>query len=419
VDGKDWMQHPSGTCSDFLSVASAPNLAITSADGDCSSSAATHYSSNKTDWMLGTQFDSGTNPVDNLIVKDGLWAGSVGSSIARSTDGVNWDRTRVARTRINALYYDGTQYLAIDQYGDLYNSIDATTWNVQATEVSWQALAHNPGSNRSVIISDGRNATSLDNGASWSFKTGVNHTFSDVTWSAGLNAFVAIQFRGSDSGIYTSTDGLMWVNIGYANAGKRIAASESMLVNATYRHLNQSGIAASTDGINWTLVLNTDRDIQDLLWSGSQFIAVGHEGTVLISTNGTDWQDRSLPTGHGRFLKSGASSADKLVVIGAFGAVYTSNDNGQTWTSAESGTDQHLSAIAWTGSEFVAVGEDGVALYSADGNDWTVKPTQYNDVLFSADPYHFHTLLWTGSTLIGAGTRGLIATSPAYLESER
>jgi photosystem II stability/assembly factor-like uncharacterized protein len=160
-------------------------------------------------------------------------------------------------------------------------------------------------------------------------------------------------------------------------------------------------------------VLNTDRDIQDLLWSGSQFIAVGHEGTVLISTNGTDWQDRSLPAGYGRFLKSGASSLDKLVVIGAFGAVYASNDNGLTWTSPESGTDHHLTAITWTGSEFVVVGEEGTVLYSADGNDWTVKPTQYNDVLFSADPYHFHTLLWTGSMLIGAGTRGLIATSPA------
>ena len=90
---------------------------------------------------------------------------------------------------------------------------------------------------------------------------------------------------------------------------------------------------------NWTTqtiqTSGTSQVLYSVVWSGSQFVAVGSSGTILTS-----------PDGH-------------------------------TWTTQTSGTSNSLYGVAWSSSgsqsEFVAVGNDGTILASPDGHTWTTQ----------------------------------------------
>jgi hypothetical protein len=73
---------------------------------------------------------------------------------------------------------------------------------------------------------------------------------------------------------------------------------------------------------------------------------------------------------------------------------------GTTWTPRVSGTTQKLEAVAWTGSQFVAVGDSAV-LTSPDGITWTRR---------TVSPGSLTTVVWTGAQLVAAGN--IVVTSP-------
>ena len=71
-------------------------------------------------------------------------------------------------------------------------------------------------------------------------------------------------------------------------------------------------------------------ELQDVVWTGSQFVAVGGYGTVLTS-----------PTG-------------------------------SVWTPKNAGTGRDLQSVALSGAVILAAGENGIILKSADGSAWSV-----------------------------------------------
>ena len=76
---------------------------------------------------------------------------------------------------------------------------------------------------------------------------------------------------------------------------------------------------------------------------------------------------------------------------------------GVTWSLADSGTDKDLYVVLWAGNRFVAVGDGGTVLSSADGSTWTRLETGISDNLRS--------LTWTGSRLVAVSQDGKILTS--------
>jgi len=97
-----------------------------------------------------------------------------------------------------------------------------------------------------------------------------------------------------------------------------------------------------------------------------------------------------------------AWSGSQFVAVGASGTILTSN--GKNWTSQYSGTDQPLSGVAWSGSQFVAVGASGTILTSPDGKNWTAQNSGTDQDLFG--------VAWSGSQFVAVGTGGIILTSP-------
>lgn len=82
-----------------------------------------------------------------------------------------------------------------------------------------------------------------------------------------------------------------------------------------------------------------------------------------------------------------ADNGTVYVRVGSLGLVQTNPDPldpAYLWTTRTSGTTNDLYAVAWNGTTFVAVGESGTTLYSADGITWTAG-TGATETLFDVE----------------------------------
>jgi hypothetical protein len=167
-------------------------------------------------------------------------------------------------------------------------------------------------------------------------------------------------------------------------------------------------VLTSPDGSDWTIrSSNTSKTLASIVWHGSQFVAAGEDGTVLTSADGVAWTKR--PSGTNAFLNSLAENGAGLVAVGDDGAILTSED-AVTWTARNSTTTDNLHAAAWNGSLFVAVGgslddfSSATVLTSPDGIAWTPRDPVSARCLFA--------LAWNGNQWMAVGSSGAQLTSP-------
>ena len=138
-----------------------------------------------------------------------------------------------------------------------------------------------------------------------------------------------------------------------------------MLNNKFFSTLT-SGLPNS--GINWVYrgSLGTD-DLNAIVWTGSQFCAVGGDGKVATSPDGITWTNRtglsSTAWGIGDAVESIVWTGTQFCVVGNSGKVATSPD-GITWTyqsglSSTAWGTSSVQVITWTGTQFCVVGNSG------------------------------------------------------------
>ena len=78
-----------------------------------------------------------------------------------------------------------------------------------------------------------------------------------------------------------------------------------------------------------------------------------------------------------------SAGGTRVVVVGLGGLIRYSDDFGETWTDADSGTASTLWGVAPTADGFVAVGEMGTVVSSSDGESWEPQVSLTTDHLFS------------------------------------
>lgn len=163
-------------------------------------------------------------------------------------------------------------------------------------------------------------------------------------------------------------------------------------------------VLTSPDGITWTAhVSGTSSTLSAVVWGNSQFVAVGLGGTILTSPDGSVWTVRK----HGpasEALQGAAFSGTRYVVTSASAAqVYTSSD-GISWTSHAVPGGHALLSVAWTGTQFVAVGYGGTVLTSPDGLTWTVRS--------SGTTQNLGCVAAAGTAIVAGGLNGTLISSP-------
>jgi len=283
-------------------------------------------------------------------------------TVAGEIDAVAWGRGKFV-----AVGYD-----RVNAQGLITTSADGVTW-VQANfglpisliDIVWT------GSMFVVLGNDatkqGHILTSPD-GLTWSSVLVIaKQHLQSITWNGTL--LVAVGFdstpRASSYSILTSNDGFNWT--------KKITPKLRILYDVVWNGtqfivFGTFGLSSisliSPNGIAWT-EWNTALDfkVSDSVWDGNQVVAVGSNITGSITGRSSTTTDgvrfstlQTFPftTYVGYIVWTGT----QFVAVGGSGAIMTSPD-GTTWTQQTSGVSDNFTGIAWNGSKLVAVGVSG------------------------------------------------------------
>ena len=243
--------------------------------------------------------------------------------------------------------------------------------------------------------------------------SGMKAPLNSITYAN--NSFVAV--GGGLTGtcaILTSTDGKAWTPRTCPDSKldlRSVASTGTRLVAVG----TEGTILVSTDGgVNWTRALKQTATLWSVTWTGKILVAVGNNGTILTSSDGSTWTGRSSGTskqlnGVTWMGPTSVSAVGQIVAVGNDGTIVTSPD-GVTWTGVTSGTGLHLRSAAWRAGS--GVGElwiVGGTLNAITGSTQSVMINNCNGSLsqLCVDTNTVTTILnsvaWTGREFVAVG----------------
>lgn len=375
-------------------------------------------------------------PSPNLIediqyVNGRYMAVGYNGTLLTSADGISWQKVSIGADidRLGGIAYGGGKYVLVGHVneiaGRIYTSDDGVTWQETAA-IPYQWL-HDVayGNGKFVAVgSAGKILTSSD-GETWTthnvtYPDGESTTLLSITYS-DIDGRFAAAGMGSDTGqhkggILTSDDGENWT-VTYSNSANTlwdVTCGNGIYVAVGGQSSSSSSapyfIATSSDGMNWTQASSGSSAYGVLYsadWNGTQFIAAGRtalggSALVAVSANGTSWTDRTSSGLPG--FRVAAASGTRIVAMGSYGNIYTSDDVGSNWTYRTLGATKTLKDVAYNGSNlYVAVGLGGTIQTSPDGQTWTIQNSNTNIDLNKVD--------YLNNQFIAVGKSGTILTS--------
>lgn len=295
--------------------------------------------------------------------------GSFGS-IATSTDGASWDKISEGVTQnLKDVIWTGSQYAAVGQVGTIVTSTDGLNWyDHSLTMADVTPLTLLPelrgitwnGSQLVAVGTYGVIVTSPD-GATWTKQVSgqsTSTTLNKVIWAGDpLNRFIVV---GSGGRVLTSEDGENWTQCAAGLTSVPlfcISWSGSQFV-ATGTNV----VLTSPDGINWTKY-NVANGFNDVIWDGTQFVAVQAGTAIYTSVDGTTWNNRVSSTPNASLLYSVVWDGSKYVAVGR--TILSSSDV-ENWVDQQTFPTGELWSISWSGSQFIVVGAAGTILAAGE-----------------------------------------------------
>lgn len=225
----------------------------------------------------------------------------------------------------------------------------------------------------------------------------------------GNGMFVATGLYGK---IAYSSDANTWVQASTTNFGGSEHVRSVTYINGEFIAVGDTGkVAFSTDGDTWTLS-DPGLDWGDVIVHDivartigvtTTYIVSGAGGRMAFSTDGDNWTNitmHSLGSTHITALCSG----DKYVAAAYEGIEYSMD--AVSWTPA-SGTilSESYWGLAYGNGIYVAVGTNGVILYSSDGMTWSQASTP------SFDETHILGVAYGNGRFLAVGSSGKMAYS--------
>ena len=138
--------------------------------------------------------------------------------------------------------------------------------------------------------------------------------------------------------------------------------------------------------------------------SSGLFVAVGNSGTLLTSSDGTSWTDRSFSGGsQNEYLKKVTYGNNNFVVTIQDNKIWNSSNNGVTWDSHTTNNDDVI-GITYGNGTFVGVGQGGaITTATTNLNSWTSRT--------SGSTSNFDDVIYANSIFMAVGGSGTILTS--------
>ncbi len=316
---------------------------------------------------------------------------------AVSKDGITWKKVTIPTKdkTIRDLHFGGSTFVVVGDYL-LLTSKDGVKWtSVPSDGIFWNRViwvkdrffAEGSKYSNDRIESFSVLKTSKD-GKQWVDMTGVGPLPSKQYLTFGTYYNLNMLHDGkqyviyTDVGIYTSANGVQWkllkkvalrpvhLNSMAVGGGKLVAVGGE--VDDYYPQAEKAADrelwSIDSKGVDRSSFEFGKFPLYDVLWTGSQFFAVGAEGLMMTSKDGVKWS-KAAATPIKESLSRIIQANGIYYVTGSNGLIMTSKDL-KTWTKHKTNTTASIYSIAWSGKKFVAVGEWGVTLVSDNGTVW-------------------------------------------------
>jgi alpha-tubulin suppressor-like RCC1 family protein/uncharacterized protein YjdB len=161
--------------------------------------------------------------------------------------------------------------------------------------------------------------------------------------------------------------------------GRTLYMNDIVYGNGKYVAVGDDGIIhTSVDGTSWNPVyLNTLDDLMSVVWNGTCFVAVGENADIFYSTDGEHWTDVSywnygntiydVLWDGSKFIASG----EHLTLISFDGKLWSADYTTHSGSGEQTGRIKY--AISQCGSQYIEAGGSGYVSTSNDGYRWSSK----------------------------------------------
>lgn len=311
------------------------------------------YSGGSVSTKGGLSTSDGSSPVELAVGSNG----SILEADSTEANGVKWGESVELHLQKNA-----------------YINFNNVPLQTVSASIPWQRIATGP-SGYMAIVGNGSSsgaANSSNYGKTWTSRTIVNATYTDLIYDNNNNKFIALRSTGT-SAISTSDFGSSWTTrTTPSKSWVSIAAGDSLVVGVSTDGASGNGAMYSSNTITWT----QSTGCQDEVWNmvatdGTTFVAVGDGGKVSTTTDGdtwtartaawtsTDWKSVVWDSKNSQFLANGSGSA---------GEEFMTSPDGITWSAGS--TDVMLfPRLIHDGNVYIGVLPSAVYT-SVDGVDW-------------------------------------------------
>jgi hypothetical protein len=313
-----------------------------------------------------------------------------GGTIISSSNGQSWTtRTSGTANNLNEVQFLQNKFYTVGRNATLRSSTDGIAWSTVTIGVGsatdeFTNMAYGGG-----FFAIGARGNSPNGAYIYRSATGASNSwaYQNIS-SASLNKLQFIKDKFfifmSSSEVYTSSNASTWTNstsgmiVTLPNATTTNIGSPNQTFNGIYDgskiylfgssqfHGGYGAIYSSTDGVNYKLEPKTAYIVcQGSAYLNGKYFQYGNEGLV-TSTDGLHYK---YPGGNYYGMATNGTTYVGVGTVSQTGIVFSSPDFA-TWTDRSMAGQKELSAVVYTGTKYVATGNQSV-VESADGNVWS------------------------------------------------
>jgi photosystem II stability/assembly factor-like uncharacterized protein len=290
--------------------------------------------------------------------------------IQRSADGITWTLMPLSSKAVSDIAFVNGQFFAAGSGNALFTSPDGIAWTARDSKASnkdgWlNAISY--GNGRYIITSCSQRICISDDGVSWNeiTKDSYNQLFGAAY---GNDKFVCV----GQNAIAVSSDGISWKEEYSPYIHKSVCFGKGLFVIAGD---NECQISVSKDckafdsrGIGWRAHL------EYITYLSGKFVALGcaldnENAIIAFSDSATEWSVDTIAKG---FIPMSLAYGNNTYVVAGYSGpncLFISKD-GAHWKRANPTVTSYLYSVVFAGNQFVAVGENGTVLTSANGETW-------------------------------------------------
>jgi photosystem II stability/assembly factor-like uncharacterized protein len=315
---------------------------------------------NGTTWVSQIGGPAATSPPDwtyftGLGFTDSfLLAGDTGMLVdgVRAGQTFNWEQTTPGpRLWLWDMVYTGNDYVSVGEFGTVMTSSDGVNWALELSpESATNTILLGVTGDTNLIVAVGENG----------YITFSTNSFSTV---------ITTNQQGGNVTNQVSNLGLIWHE---ANSPTAQTLQGIASFNGVYYAVgNEGALIDSSDGTNWNLGDPLGSvTLSGLAASSDRLVAVGDNGAAFISLDGAMWFNANVPI-NGNWLYKIRYLNGNFIVVGENGTILTSTDNGNTWDTRTSGVANWLNDVTYIGDTYYVCGNQGTVLSSTNLATWT------------------------------------------------